>query len=113
VTVRVLCLAYFSGFLLHLFPFKGAARTSERGPRRAPCHSFRLVLLFPSPEPRCPDPCLYTQPRSFIAVATRSIATMYAALRMYTFFFTDMSRTAWKATVILSSRRLTTSSFDQ
>jgi hypothetical protein len=24
----------------------------------------------------------YTQPRSFIAVATRSIATMYAALRM-------------------------------
>jgi hypothetical protein len=27
------------------------------------------------------QPC-YTQPRSFIAVATRSMATMYAALRM-------------------------------
>jgi hypothetical protein len=97
------------------FRFTGShkGRPAIKGGPGGPPGRYFVSLSFPDPGPRCPDPCLYTQPRSFMAVATRSMATMYAALRMYTFFFSDMSSTAWNATVILSSRRLTTSSFDQ
>ena len=56
---------------------------------------------------------IYTHPRSRHAWATRLMAMTYAASRGKSFRFFASSLTAWKAAVILVSRRARTSSFSQ
>lgn len=55
----------------------------------------------------------HTHPRSLQACATRAIAIMYAASRMYSFRFLAKSLTATKAPVIMVSSFPSTSSFSQ
>ncbi len=55
----------------------------------------------------------YTHPRSLQAWATRAIAMLYAASRMYSFRLRARSATSWKAEVIITSSLPSTSSFSQ